>query len=475
MNSVTEASASGLGSPANPLRVAIVGSGPSGFYAAESLLKLPMTVRVDMIERLPVPFGLVRYGVAPDHPKLKLPALVFDKIAQSPGFTFLGNVTVGRDVTLDQLRSTHHAVLFASGAESDRRLGLPGEDLAGSHTATEFVGWYNGHPDYRDRVFDLSGEVAVIIGQGNVAIDVARVLSKSVDELRKTDMAEHALDALAASRVREIHVVGRRGPAQAKFTNKELRELGEMSHCVPEVSASDMQLHAACLSELEDKSNFTAAKNVEILQGWVGRRGTAAHKRIVFHFLEVPVRLIGNGRLERVTLEKNRLTGSPFGQQAQGTGQTSELRCDLLFRSIGYRGQSIPGVPFDTSKGVIPNDAGRVDNAAGLYAAGWIKRGPSGIIGTNRADAVATVQSLLSDLGQLDQEPKPGTEGVRELLANNGTRVVDYADWLRIDTEERRRGAVKGKPREKITRVSDMLSVLDSVTSQPLEPSNIAN
>src|SRR5258708_1464523 len=339
--------AGGLGSANNPLQVAIVGSGPSGFYAAEALFRSPLTVRVDMIERLPVPFGLVRYGVAPDHPKLKQPTLVFDKIAQSPGFTFLGNVTVGRDVSLEELRTTHHAILFACGAESDGRRGLSNEDLAGSHTATEFVGWYNSHPDYRDRSFDLSQEVVVVIGQGNVAIDVARILAKPIDELRGTDMAEHALDALAGSRVRDIHIIGRRGPAQASFTFKELRELGDLGGCATLVSESDLQLNSASLAELEDKNNFNAAKNVEILQSWTTHRATAVGKRIWFHFMQSPVGIAGTGRLERITLERNRLTGPALGQLAQGTGEMVDLNCGLLFRSIGYRGKPLPGVPFE--------------------------------------------------------------------------------------------------------------------------------
>ena len=456
MNSVTDA----VGSTDNPLRVAIVGSGPSGFYAAEALFKSPLAVRVDMIERLPAPFGLVRYGVAPDHPKLKQPTLVYDKIAQSPGFTFLGNVTVGRDVSLEQLQTTHHAVLFACGAESDRRLGLPNEDLAGSHTATEFVGWYNGHPDYRERSFDLSSEVAVIIGQGNVAIDVARILAKSVDELRHTDIAEYALDALADSRVRDIHVIGRRGPAQASFTTKELRELGELGGCVTRVSANDLHLNSACLTELEDKNNFNAAKNVETFQNWTAHCATIAKKRIWFHFLQSPVAMAGQSRLEQITLERNCLTGPPFGQLAQGTGHTLDLSCGLMFRSIGYRGLPLPGVPFDETRGVFPNVAGRIADSPGLYAAGWIKRGPSGIIGTNRADAVATVQSLLADLTRLDSRPRSGTEGLYAALARSDAQVLSYADWRRIDAEEQRRGAAIGKPREKITRVSDMLAFL---------------
>jgi ferredoxin/flavodoxin---NADP+ reductase len=464
VNSVTDAA--GLGSSGNPLHVAIVGSGPSGFYAAEALFKSPISVRVDMIERLPVPFGLVRYGVAPDHPKLKQPTLLYDKIAQAPGFTFLGNVAVGRDISLQQLQTTHHAVLFACGAESDRRLGLPNEDLPGSHTATEFVGWYNGHPDYCERTFDLSSEVAAIIGQGNVAIDVARILCKPVDELRSTDIAEHALDALADSRVREIHIVGRRGPAQTSFTSKELRELGEMRGCLTRVLPEDLRLPPACLAELEDKTNFNAAKNVEIFQSWATHCETTAGKRIWFHFLQSPVAMTGTHRLEQLTLERNCLVGPPFGQSAQGTGTTLELRCDLLFRSIGYRGLPLPGVPFDQTRGVFPNNDGRIGDVPGLYAAGWIKRGPSGIIGTNRADAVATVQSLLADLPHLDSRRKSGTEGLYAALAGSDSQIVSYADWRRIDAEEQRRGIVGGKPREKITRVSDMLALAASPVTQ---------
>jgi ferredoxin/flavodoxin---NADP+ reductase len=459
VNSVTNGGAGALGSPDNPLLVAIVGSGPSGFYAAEALLRSPSAVRIDMLERLPVPFGLVRYGVAPDHPRLKQPTLVFDKIAQSPQFAFLGNVAVGRDVTVEQLRTTHHVILFACGAEADRRLGLPNEDLPGSHTATEFVGWYNGHPDYRDRTFDLGAEAAVIIGQGNVAIDVARILCKPVDELRQTDIAEHALEVLAGSRVREIHLVGRRGPAQASFTTKELRELGELTGCSTHVTAADLQLGAPCRTELEQQTNFMAAKNVETLRGWTANPGKMGGKRLFFHFLRSPVNLDGQRKLERITLERNTLTGPPFAQQAHGTGHTVDVACGLMFRSIGYRGRPLPDVPFDDTKGIFPNESGRIVGAPGLYATGWIKRGPSGIIGTNRADAVATVQSILADLARLDPYPKPGSAELHAALGRRGTRIVSYADWLRIDAEEQRRGAATGKPREKITRVSDMLAL----------------
>lgn len=447
------------GSETNPLRIAIVGSGPSGFYAAEELLKSGLNVTVDMIDRLPTPFGLVRSGVAPDHPKLKMPVVVFDKVARLPGFSFFGNVTVGRDISVEELHANHHAVIFTCGAQSEKSFGIPGETLAGSHTATEFVGWYNGHPDYRDRQFDLSQEVAVVIGQGNVAADVARILSKPVDELRTTDISSHAIEALAASRVREIHIVGRRGPAQAKFTNKELKELGELSGCVAQVNPEDLVLNPESAAELADKNNYIAAKNVEILSAWAGAQASPGNKRIVFHFLESPVALNGNGRVERLVLERNRLEGPAFDQQAKGTGVLSELPCGLVFRSIGYRGVPIPGVPFDERKGIFPNEAGRIKGAQGLYVAGWIKRGPSGIIGTNRACALETVATLRADLDALDASPKPGFAGLAQQLASRAVKHVDYAGWKAIDAVETERGVALAKPREKITRIAEMLAV----------------
>ncbi|MDD2741640.1 MAG: NADP oxidoreductase [Rhodocyclaceae bacterium] len=448
-----------LGTELNPLRIAIVGSGPSGFYAAEELLKSSMAVSVDMIDRLPSPFGLVRSGVAPDHPKLKMPIVVFDKVAQMPGFSFHGNVTVGQDISVEALQKTHHAVIFTCGAQTDRKLGVPGEALAGSHTATEFVGWYNGHPDYRHLNFDLSQEVAVIIGQGNVAADVARALSKSVDELRTTDMAEHAIEALAKSRVREIHIIGRRGPAQAKFTNKELKELGELTGCSAEINSGGIVLNDESLVEIESKTNFIAAKNVEIMRSWTQNAATNGNKRIVFHFQQSPVKLVGTDRVQQIILEKNNLKGPAFDQQAYGTDEQEILNCGLVFRSIGYRGVPIPGVPFDEKKGTFPNSAGRINNARGLYTAGWIKRGPSGIIGTNRADALETVATLLGDLESLERDPKPGFSAHFSTLENSKVKVVSYQGWQRIDAEERRRGELKGKPREKITDIAEMLSI----------------
>lgn len=459
------AEAGQLGSEQNPLRIAVVGSGPSGFYTTEALIKSEACVRIDVFERLPAPYGLVRYGVAPDHPKLKQAIQVYDKIAHSPEFNFVGNVTVGRDVAVDELRQVYHAVVFTCGAETDRRLGISGEGLAGSHTATELVGWYNGHPDYRDRSFDLTHEVAVIIGQGNVAADVARVLAKTVDELKTTDIAEYALDGLAESRIREIHVIGRRGPAQAKFTPKELREFGNLEDCQAMIDPAELVLNPASEQELADKANANARKNMDLFRKFAAARQAAQSRRCHFRFLRSPVELLGAGRLEQCTLEINELSGDPFAQAARGTGVHEALACGILFRSIGYRGVPIEGVPFDERRAIFPNDAGRIvkDGAAvpGLYAAGWIKRGPTGIIGTNRADSVATVESLLADLPILDSgADKPGVEAIRSLLADRGVHAVSYDDWQKIDAAEVQRGAPKGKPREKFTRVEEMLALL---------------
>jgi ferredoxin--NADP+ reductase len=444
------------------LTAAIVGSGPSGFYAAEALLKSGLW-RVDMIERLPVPFGLVRSGVAPDHPKLKQPVLLYDRIARMPAFTYFGNVTVGRDVAVHELQRMYHAVIFACGAETDRRLAIPGETLRGSHTATEFVGWYNGHPDYCDRTFDLSQEVAVIIGQGNVAADVCRILAKDVDALRRTDIAEHALDALAESRVREIHLVGRRGPAQAKFSSEELRELGEVPGLEPVVDARELLLNDRSTREVEDRMNRAAARNMELFRQFSERSASdTVRRRCYFHFCRSPVAISGLEHVTGVVLERNHLVGDAYSQQAAGTGETDELGCGLVFRSIGYGGMPIAGIEFDAKRGVFANTAGRLirdgSAAPGLYATGWIKRGPSGIIGTNRADSLETVAAIQADAPELERHERPGAPALNAVLRERGVAVVDYEGWLAIDSLEIARGTVCGKPREKFTTREDMLS-----------------
>ena len=456
-----------LGTEQNPLLVAIVGSGPSGFYAAEALIKSEFEVNVDIIERLPSPYGLVRSGVAPDHPKLKTAINLYKKIADDPHFNLIANVTVGRDISIEDLRKTHHAVILTYGAETDRKLGVPGEDLKGSHTATEFVGWYNGHPDYRELEFDLSQDTAVIIGQGNVAADVSRILSKTVDELKHTDIAQHALDVLAESKLKEIHVIGRRGPAQAKFTPKELREFGELSDCNPIILEEDLQLNDESKKELEEKTNVTNRKVYDQFCEYSKRElDSSKSKKCFFRFLMGPQAIIGNNQIEKLILEKNELSGEPFKQSAKGTNETIEINTGILFRSIGYHGIPMPGVPFHESWGTIPNENGRVTENDGaivdqLYTGGWIKRGPSGIIGTNRACSVETVTNLLNDIEKLDTETKKhGAKEIYSKLDSKNVRHINFAEWSQIDTKEIEHGEPKGKPREKYTSIEEMLSVI---------------
>jgi len=453
-----------LGSESNPLRAAIVGSGPSGFYAAEVLLRRPHT-RVDMFDALPTPFGLVRSGVAPDHPKLKQVCLVYDRIARSPGFTFLGNVTIGRDLSIAQLRGTYHVVVIACGASTDRRLGIPGEHLPGSHTATEFVGWYNGHPDYQDRKFDFSQAAAVIIGQGNVAADVARILATPVDCLRTTDICEAALAALAESRIRDIYIIGRRGPAQAKFASVELKELGRIRDCVGLCNESDLGLNPASQEELAHPNSDDNRKNVEIFRSFARNVAGPAPRRLHFRFLETPIRINGDSRVTSITLARNDLVGSKFEQVAAATSTSAELACGLVFRSVGYKGVGLQGITFDETSGTIPNAKGRCLDGekpvSGLYVTGWIKRGATGLIGNNRADSVETVGSIIEDLAVLDPAPKPGAAGLAPALSRDGIRVVSYADWQAIDVSERTRGQPKGKPREKFTRIGEMIAAVD--------------
>ena len=456
--------ASELGTAHRPLRVAIIGSGPSGFYAAQPLLKSEVNVIVDMFDRLPAPYGLVRYGVAPDHAKIKNVTNVYKRTAEQPGFSFMGNVNVGKDISVEELKKFYDAIIFTCGAETDRKLGVPGEDLDGSYTATEFVAWYNGHPDYRDRKFDLSGDVAAIIGVGNVAMDVCRILCKTVDELKTTDIAQHALDTLAKSNIKEVHMIGRRGPAQAKFTPAEIREFGELTDCDPIVDARDMEVNEASRIELDDPKNMAGKKNYEILKSYSTRESTGKPKKFVIHFLESPAELMGEGKLQKLVLEKNELVGEPGKQKCKGTGTKAEMNCDILFRSVGYRGLAIEGVPFHDAWGIFPNKEGRIvdgDNVVeGFYTAGWIKRGPSGVVGANKPDSEETVARLLEDVSQLTPCEVPDTKVVLDLLSQKGVRVVSFDDWQKIDASEIERGQKIGKPREKYISVDEMISAL---------------
>jgi ferredoxin--NADP+ reductase len=418
-----------------------------------------------MIESLPAPFGLVRYGVAPDHPKIKNIIARYEKTAAHPGFAFLVNVEIGRDLSLAELRRFYDAVVFASGAQTDRRLGIPGEDLPGSYTATEFVAWYNGHPGYRDHTFDLSHDCAVVVGQGNVAVDVARILAKTVDELKDTDIAAHALEVLAESRVREIRMVGRRGPVQAAFTPPELKELGELADCDVIVDPAELVLNDASREELEVLKWRESIKNYKLLTDLAARPAAGKQRRLFIQFYRGPRELTGNAHVDGVLMEKNQLSGDAGAQKARGTGVMETVPCGVVFRSVGYRGVPISGIPFDEKKGIFSNVAGRIihDGAPvpGLYAAGWIKRGPSGIIGTNKPDSFETAQHLLADAPALPACEEPSREAVFALLAARGVRVVSYDDWRRVDAAEVARGALAGKPREKFVRIAEMLDVLE--------------
>ncbi|MES2304498.1 MAG: FAD-dependent oxidoreductase [Gemmatimonadota bacterium] len=450
------------------LRVAIVGSGPSGFYAAESLQKAGAGVQVDLFDRLPTPYGLVRGGVAPDHPKIKSVTRVFDRIAAQPGFRYLGHVVVGEDVSVAELRDYYDAVILAYGAQTDRHLGIPGERLPGSHAATELVGWYNGHPDYVERQFDLTQRAAAIIGLGNVAMDVTRILAKSSDALATTDLAAHALAALRDTRLETLHIIGRRGPVQAACTTPELRELGEIEGVDVIVDPRDLELDPVSAAQLAGGDDRTAEKNLEILRAWAGRGSTGATRRIVFHFNASPVEIQGEHHVTGMRLVRNRLEPDGRGDvRAVATDEYQALPLGLVFRSVGYRGVALDGAPFDEKRGVIPNVGGRVVESAdsattvrGLYVCGWIKRGPQGVIGTNKSDAAETVDHLIADAATGRLETGRTVAAIDELLAERGVRVTDWKDWLQLDREEQARGAPAGRPREKVTQVAEMLALV---------------
>jgi len=457
-----------IGTEENPLRVAIIGAGPSGFYAAEHILKDPDThAQVDLFDRLPTPFGLVRGGVAPDHPKIKSVIRVYEKTAAREGFRFFGNVKVGHDIEVEDLERLYHAIVYTIGAETDRKLGVPGEDLPGSHAATAFVGWYNAHPDFCDEEFDLSGDRAVVIGNGNVAMDVARMLALTEEELRQTDTADHAIEVMAASRINEIVVLGRRGPAQAAFTNPEIKELGEMVDADVIVDPGDVELDPASEAFIET-ADKTSRVNVEILRDFSQRAPEGKRKRIVLRFLASPVEIQGEGKVEKMIIGRNELVEVDGTLRAKDSGEREEIECGLVLRSVGYTGVAIEGVPFDEKRGTILNDGGRVldshdaGHKVGHYTAGWIKRGPSGVIGTNKKDAQETISHLLADVqdGLLLAPESPDPTAVEDLLSERGIRFVSFEDWQAIDQAEVGRGEPHGRPRVKFVRVEEMLGAL---------------
>jgi len=432
------------------VRIALIGSGPSGFYTTEALFRSGAPVAVDMFERLPVPYGLVRFGVAPDHPKLKQVTATFDRIAKTPGFRFVGGVTVGRDVTVDELRESYDAVVMATGADVSRSLGIQGEALAGSHHAGDFVAWYNGHPDFGDLRFDLDHEAATIIGHGNVALDVARILAKTADELRKTDIASHALEVLAESRIREIHIVGRGTPAQAKFSSKELRDFLELRECVALIEGNgitpeDFKAENPDDPEMSDKLSLLKA---------FSQQAPTKPRRCFFRFGLSPRSIKGRQQVETISF-------------ARRSGSAEEdIACGLVFSSVGRRTAPIAGVPYDEHRGVHANVDGRVmaGNSAidGLYVCGWSKRGSNGTIGTSRGCGIATAEAILADLLRRRRSCLGTPDALLARLAARVPRIVSYGDWTTLDAAEKRRGAVIGKPREKFVSIPAMLAAMNA-------------
>jgi ferredoxin/flavodoxin---NADP+ reductase len=449
-------------------RVAIVGAGPAGAFAAASVLRSAGDVEVDFFERLPTPWGLLRGGVAPDHQEIKRLEDTFDRQTLRRGCRFLGNVEVGVDVTHTELMRHYSAVVYAIGAQTDKSLEIPGEDLPGSWAATEFVAWYNGHPDYRELQFDLSARRVVVIGNGNVAADVTRMLTLSAAELERTDVADHALEALRASRVEEVIVLGRRGPAQAAFTSAELRELGHLDGVDIRVGSDGVDIDPVSREWLDEEGTFTARKNTELLREFAARPARPElGRRIELRFLCSPVEIRGTDGVEAVDVRRNELVRTDDGAlRARPVGDDVEtIECGLVLRSVGYRAVPLPDVPFDERSFVLPNDRGRVllpdgEPLPGVYAVGWIKRGPTGILGTNKRDAEETIGCLVEDLrsGALPEPPSPGREPIDELLAERKPDLVTTDGWRAIDAHELERGHSERRPRVKLASREELLA-----------------
>lgn len=451
-----------------PYHVAIVGSGPSGFFAASSLLKAAdaaedTDIAVDMLEMLPTPWGLVRSGVAPDHPKIKSISKQFEKTAQDPRFRFFGNVAVGEHVQASELAERYDAVVYAVGAQSDRALNIPGEELPGSIAAVDFVGWYNAHPNFEESTPDLSGARAVVVGNGNVALDVARILVTDPDVLGQTDIADHALESLRPCGVDEVVVLGRRGPLQTAFTTLELRELGDLENV-------DVIVDPAQLEGVSDEdaaaAGKTAKQNINVLRDYAKRSPRPGHRRIVLRFMTSPIEISGEQRVERIVLGRNELTTDANGRvSATDTGEREELPVQLVVRSVGYRGVPTPGLPFDEKTATIPNTGGRIDGSRNEYVVGWIKRGPTGVIGTNKKDSQDTVDTLLADLagggteGGLADFPDDHAERLADWLASRQPKLVTSAHWELIDAHERAAGEPHGRPRVKLPSLAKLLRV----------------
>ena len=433
-----------------PVSVAIVGSGPAGFYTAESLVKSDVDCEIDVIDRLPTPYGLIRGGVAPDHQTTKNVWRRYEKTALEDQVNFYGNVDIGNDISVDELRECYDAVVLAIGSALDRPLGIPGEDKIGVFGAAAFVGWYNGHPDFRDLNPDLDTKTAAVIGVGNVAIDVARVLVKTPGEMAETDLVDYAAAAIHDAPLTDVYMFGRRGAADAKFTNKELREMGELENGVPVVDPA--QIPNEVTSEMSDRDRRLMQKNLESLREFSTRDANEKPKRVHFSFLASPVEILGNEKVESLRLERNEVVDG----RARGTGEFFEIDCGLVLPSIGYRAEPLPGMPFNDGDGTAKSDNGRIEK--GFYAVGWIRRGPTGVIGTNKPDGDAAFRQIEEDF---DEGEKPGRAGFEALLSDRGINVVDFAGWKKIEQSEIAR-ADEIAPRKKFTRIEEMLAVLDA-------------
>ncbi|MGN6336296.1 FAD-dependent oxidoreductase [Mycobacterium sp.] len=452
-----------------PYHVVIVGSGPSGFFAASSLLKAAdgsddIDVAVDMLEMLPTPWGLVRSGVAPDHPKIKSISKQFEKTAEDPRFRFFGNVVIGEHIEAAELAERYDAVIYAVGAQSDRALNIPGEDLPGSVAAVDFVGWYNAHPNFEQISPDLSGARAVVIGNGNVALDVARILVSDPEELAQTDIADHALESLRPCGVEEVVIVGRRGPLQTAFTTLELRELGTLTA----LQGVDVVVDPAQLEGISDDDaaavGKTCAQNIKALRDYASREPRPGHRRLVFRFFTSPIEIKGEDRVEAIVLGRNELVTDDNGRvSAKDTGEREELPVQLVVRSVGYRGVPTPGLPFDEKTATIPNSGGRVEGSRNEYVVGWIKRGPTGVIGTNKKDSQETVDTLLADLSGADDGladfPDDHADRLADWLASRQPKLVTSAHWDLIDAHERAAGEPHGRPRVKLPSLAKLLRV----------------
>ncbi|OCB32879.1 NADP oxidoreductase [Mycobacterium malmoense] len=449
-----------------PYHVAIVGSGPSGFFAASSLLKAAdaaedIDVAVDMLEMLPTPWGLVRSGVAPDHPKIKSISKQFEKTAEDPRFRFFGNVVVGEHVQTAELAERYDAVVYAIGAQSDRALNIPGEELPGSVAAVDFVGWYNAHPNFEEATPDLSGARAVVVGNGNVALDVARILVTDPDVLGATDIADHALESLRPCGVEEVVILGRRGPLQTAFTTLELRELADLE-------GVDVIVDPAQLEGITEEDGAAADKttklNIKVLRDYAARAPRPGHRRIVFRFMTSPIEIKGDGKVESIVLGRNELVTDANGRvSAKDTGEREELPVQLVVRSVGYRGVPTPGLPFDDRTATIPNAGGRVEGSRNEYVVGWIKRGPTGVIGTNKKDSQETVDTLLADLDRakdgLADFPDDHADKLTDWLASRQPKLVTSAHWQIIDRHERAAGEPHGRPRVKLPNLAELLRI----------------